>query len=146
MKVLGKISGRDKSLSAICIRGSGDCPFCRSMNSQFQNKDDSIPKLFHKGNNVDSFGFRGCEQNNLIIHLYFFFQGPLLRATEEYSTRRVLSQAITCRAAHEQVRNVSRMPQSDGHAGFGALPSSRWISLGLSLSAPPSPVRSFFFV
>ena len=72
MKVLEKIRGQDKRLSAICSNSNqieGECPFCRSMNSQSQNKDDSIPKLVHKGNFFDSSGFRGCEQNNLIIHI-----------------------------------------------------------------------------
>ena len=71
MKVLGKISGQDKSLSAICIRRyDKECPFCQSINSQFQDQDDSTPKLFHKGNDRNYFGFRGCEQNNLIFHFH----------------------------------------------------------------------------
>ena len=38
------------------------------MNSRSQNRDGSSPKLFHKGPLNDSSGFRGCEQDNLIIH------------------------------------------------------------------------------
>ena len=74
-KVLEKICCKDKRLSAICIRGyDEECPFCKSMNSQFQTKDDSTPKLFHKGPYVfDSSGFRGCEQNNLIIHFDYTY-------------------------------------------------------------------------
>ena len=81
-KVLEKIRGQDKSLSALCIGidfayasniiqntdYTEECPFCKSMNAQFQTKDDSTPKLFQKGGWDDSSGFRGCEQNNLIIH------------------------------------------------------------------------------
>ena len=69
-KVLKKIRGQDKSLSSMCIRGYGEeCPFCRAINLKFQNKDDSTIKLFHKGGYRDSSGFRGCEQNNLILHI-----------------------------------------------------------------------------
>ena len=77
-KVSKKISGQNKSLSAICIHGYGqECTFCSSINSQFQNKDDSTPKLVHKGGFRDSSGFRGCEQNNLVVHFDYAIGGTL---------------------------------------------------------------------
>ena len=35
---------------------------------QFEDKDSSQPKLFHQGHFSNSSGFRGCEQNNIILH------------------------------------------------------------------------------
>ena len=55
-------------LETYCETGEEECSFCKSINSQFQNKDDSTPKLVHQGALWESSGFRGCEQNNLIIH------------------------------------------------------------------------------
>ena len=64
----------------MCIRdyGEGECPLCRSINYRFQTKDDSTPKLFHQGAFDDSSGFRGCEQNNLIIHFDDAYSDPPL--------------------------------------------------------------------
>ena len=59
-----------------CITGDDEeCPFCKSMNSQFENKDDSTPKLVHKCYAFATSGYRGCEQNNLIIHFDYAYSG-----------------------------------------------------------------------
>ena len=86
-KVVGKIRGRDKSLSAICISNFVsanvfECPFCRSINSQFQNKEDATQNLFHQELSssvkiMNSSGFRGCEQNNLIFHILDGYASPI---------------------------------------------------------------------
>ena len=77
-KVLQRFNDQDKSLSAICVRSSfkkafgwwekEECTFCLSINWQFPEKDGSNPKLVQIGLLDSSSGYRGCEQDNLIIH------------------------------------------------------------------------------
>ena len=67
LRILETIDSQDSRLSVICIRyNEKECRFCRSLNSKYQNTKDI--KLFQKGNFFETSGYRGCEQDNLIIH------------------------------------------------------------------------------
>ena len=69
-KLMEIIKDQNNTLSAICFRDidQRECRFCRSILSQFQTHDIYHPKLFHEGIPSNSSGFRGCEQDNIILH------------------------------------------------------------------------------
>ena len=67
IEVLEKISGQEKRFSVLCVTNyKKECPFCRSI---YLKSCDATSKLVVTSNYKNTSGYRGCEQDTLIIHL-----------------------------------------------------------------------------